>query len=180
MFFDGFRQAGITFTQKAKIHGHILSCLEHFLDIPRSWCAGCGIGAGGRAGAATNHHCNAGHQGFIYLLRANKMDVCIDASGGKNLSFAGNHLGSRTNKDGNTILNIGIACFADGLNPAFFDGNICFDNAPVVQNQCVSNHQIRCIGTTELTLPHSIPNDFTTTKLNLVTIAGIVFLDFYK
>ena len=73
----------------------MLGRLEHARDVPRSGCAGGRVGAGRRPGAAADHRGHAGHQRFVDLLRADEVDVRVDAAGGDDLSFAGDHFGAR-------------------------------------------------------------------------------------
>jgi len=60
------------------------------------------------------------------LLGANKVDMRIDTTGGKDLTFTGNHLGARPNNDGDIVLNIGIARFTNAGNAAVFNAYIGF------------------------------------------------------
>lgn len=50
--FQGFRQAGVAFAEEADVHGHVVDGLEHFADVPGAGCAGGGVAARGRTGAA--------------------------------------------------------------------------------------------------------------------------------
>ncbi len=87
--------------------------MDHAADVPRTGRAGGGVGAGGRAGAAAQHGRDAGHQRFFDLLRADEVDVGVEAAGGKDFSFASDHLGAGTDDDGDARLDVGIAGLAD-------------------------------------------------------------------
>jgi hypothetical protein len=53
----------------------------------------------GRAGAAADHGGDAGDQRLFRLLRADPVDMGIDAAGGDDLAFGGNHFRRRANGD---------------------------------------------------------------------------------
>ena len=59
----------------------------------RAGGAGGGVGAGGRAGAAADHGGDAAGDRVFDLLRADEVDVGIDAAGGDDAAFAGDDFG---------------------------------------------------------------------------------------
>src|SRR4029453_351293 len=81
-------EACITLREKTEIHGKRISGLEHSLNVPRPRRAGRGISFSWRARPAP-HHCSPPRvKGFFDLLRADVMNMCVDAAGSNNLSFA--------------------------------------------------------------------------------------------
>ena len=84
--------------------------------------AGGGVGAGGRAGAAADHGGDAAHQRFFDLLRADEMDVAVDAAGGEDHAFTGDHLGAGADSDGHAGLDVRVAGLADGGDAAVLRG----------------------------------------------------------
>ena len=65
-------------------------------------------------GAAAEHRGDAGHQRVLDLLRADEMDVAVEAAGGEDLAFARDHVGAGADHDGDAGLDVGIAGLADG------------------------------------------------------------------
>src|SRR5207302_3663991 len=59
----------------------------------------CGEGAVGRAGAAAHHGGDAAVERLVDLLRADEMDVAVDAARGDDLALAGDRLGARADDD---------------------------------------------------------------------------------
>ena len=55
------------------------------------------------------------HQRFLDLLRADEMDVGVEAAGGEDLALAGDHLGARPDDDRHAGLDVGIAGLADRM-----------------------------------------------------------------
>jgi hypothetical protein len=68
----------------------------------------------GRAGSAADHGGDAGDQRLFRLLRADPVDMGIDAAGGDDLAFGGNNFRRGANGDSDVGLDIGITGFADG------------------------------------------------------------------
>src|SRR6185295_19954572 len=117
---------------------------------------GGGVGAGRRPGAAAEHGGDAGHQRLFDLLRADEMDVGVEATGGENLSFARDHLGARADDDGDVWLNVGIAGFADSGDAAFLETDVGLDDAPVVDDQRIGNDGVdRALLVGDLRLTHA-------------------------
>ena len=58
------------------------------------------------------------HQRLLDLLRADEVDVGVEAAGGEDLAFAGDDLGARADDDGDAGLDVGIAGLADGGDAA--------------------------------------------------------------
>src|SRR5262245_58880566 len=86
--------ARIAFAEKAQIHGKGIGSLKHPLNVPGPWRAGRGSRPGRRP-CPTAHHCGEARiKRFLDLLRADEMDMHVDAVGSDNFAFAGDHLGS--------------------------------------------------------------------------------------
>ena len=107
------RQAGVALAQEAEVHREGLGRLQHRVDVPRARRAGGREGAGRRPGAAAEHGRDAAHQRFVDLLRADEVDVRVDAAGGDDHAFAGDDLGARADDDVDARLDVGIAGLAD-------------------------------------------------------------------
>ncbi len=108
------------------------------------------------------------------------MNVGINATGGKNLALTGDHFRARADNDGHPLLHIGVTGLADTHNTAVFQPHIRFHNAPVIQNHHVGDHRIHGFTARTLTLPHAVPDYFATAEFHLVTVDGIILLNFNK
>src|SRR5690606_30835939 len=116
--------------------------LQHALDVPGPGRAGGGEGAGGRAGAAAEHGGDARGQGLVDLLRADEVDVAVDAAGGDDHTFAGDDLGARADDDLHAGLGVGVAGLADGGDAAVLQADVGLDDAPVVDDERVGEHRV--------------------------------------
>src|SRR5207248_2007275 len=80
-------------------HRERVGRLDHPADMPWARRA-CGRkGAVRRTGAPSEHRGHARHQRFLDLLRADEMDVSVEAAGGEDFSFASDGFGSGTDDD---------------------------------------------------------------------------------
>ena len=70
------------------------------------------------------------------------MDMAVEAAGGEDLAFARDDIGARPDDDGHAGLDIGIAGLADGGDQAVLDGDVGFDNAPVIDDQRIGDDRI--------------------------------------
>ena len=67
------------------------------------------------------------------------MDVGVEAAGGEDLAFAGDHLGAGADDDGDARLDVGIAGLADGGDAAVLEADVGLDDAPVIEDQRVGD-----------------------------------------
>ena len=61
------------------------------------------------------------HQRLLDLLRADEMDVGVEAAGGEDLALARDHLGAGADDDVDAGLDVGIAGLADRGDAAVLD-----------------------------------------------------------
>jgi hypothetical protein len=104
--------------------------------------AGGGEGAGGGTGAAAEHGGDAGGQRLLDLLRADEVDVAVDAAGGDDRAFAADDLGAGADDDVDAGLGVGVAGLADGGDAAALQADVGLDDAPVVEDQRVGQHRV--------------------------------------
>ena len=83
------------------------------------------------------------HQRLLDLLRADEVDVAVDAAGGDDHAFAGDDLGARADDDVHARLHVGVAGLADGGDAPALDADVGLDDAPVVDDQRVGDHACR-------------------------------------
>src|SRR5229473_5679649 len=105
------------------------------------------------------------------------MDMYVDATSSDNLTFAGDHLGSRSYYYGDVGLHIGITSFAQGGNASVPNCNIGLHNSPVIENQRVGDDRInRALSAGTLRLTHAVADDFPASELHLLAIDREVLL----
>ena len=68
-------------------------------------------------------------------LRADEMDMAVDAAGGDDAPLAGDHLGAGADHDVDAGLNVGIAGLADAGDAAAADADVGLEDARVVENR---------------------------------------------
>ena len=177
-FLERRRARRIAFAGKAEIDRKIVGRLDHAPEMERPGRAGGGEGAVRRAGAAAEHRGDARHQGFIDLLRADEMDVGVEAAGGEDFALAGDDFGARTDDDGDARLNVGIAGLADGENVAVLDADIGFHDAPMVEDERIGDDGIdRALPVGDLRLPHAVADHLAAAEFHLLAVNGEILLD---
>ena len=101
---------------------------------------------GGRAGAAADHGGDAAHQRFFDLLRADEVDVGVDAAGGEDHAFTGDDFGAGADGDGDVGLDVRVAGLADGGDAPVLEADVGLDDAPVVDDQRVGDQGVDHFG----------------------------------
>src|SRR6202048_3455298 len=146
--------------------------------MPRARRADRRRAAGSGAGAAPEHCRDAAVERLLDQLRADQMDVRIDAAGGDDAAFAGDHLGAWADHDVDPGLDIGIAGFADAADAAVADADIGFHDAPMVEDHSVGYDGIdRTLRTGRLSLSHPVADDLAAAELDLFAVNRAVALD---
>src|SRR5579863_2976263 len=171
LFNEACGRARVAFTEDPEIHWKRFSCLQHPLNMPRARRASRGIRTRGGSSAPTHHRGQAGKQRFRDLLRADEMDMYIDAACRDDLSFASDRFRPRSDDNIYIRLNIRISRLADCHNMAIFNADISFYDSPVVENQRVGNDGINrsfCSGT--LRLAHAVAHNLPASELHLLSI----------
>ena len=172
-FLQRRRARGIALAGEAEIDREGVGGLDHAADMERPRRAGGGIGAGRRTGAAAEHGGDAGHQRLVDLLRADEMDVGVEAAGGEDFSFAGDDLGAGADDDGDAGLDVGIAGFADGRDAAVLDADVGFDDAPVIEDQRIGDDGVdRASPIGDLRLAHAVADHLAAAEFHLLAVDG--------
>src|SRR5690606_38180457 len=95
-----------------------------------------------RAGAAAEHRGYAGHQRLFDLLRADEVDMGVDAAGRHYSALPGDHLRPGPDDDVDPWLDIGIAGLADAGDQPVLQTEIRLHDAPVVDDQGIGDDGI--------------------------------------
>ena len=114
---------------------------------------------------------DARHQRLVDLLRADEMDVGVEAAGGEDLAFARDHLGAGADHDGDVRLDVGIAGLADGGDAAVLEADIGFDDAPMVEDQRIGDDGVdRALPVGDLALAHAVADHLAAAELHLLAV----------
>src|SRR5689334_17485071 len=105
--------AGVALTGERQVDRQALGRQQHALYVPWPRRTGRGVGPSRRACATADESSDARRQRLVHLLRADVVDVRIDAAGGDDLALAGDDLGAWADDDGDTGLDVGVARLAD-------------------------------------------------------------------
>jgi hypothetical protein len=113
---------------------------------------------------------------LLDLLRADEVDVAVDAAGGDDHAFAGDDLGARADDDVHARLHVGVAGLADGGDAAALDADVGLDDAPVVDDQGVGDdHVVRFVlarAVDDLALAHAVADGLAAAELDFFAIAA--------
>ena len=129
-------------------------------------------------GAAAQHCGDAGHERLVDLLRADEMDVRIEAAGGEDLAFARDHFGAGADDDGDAGLDVRIAGLADGGDEPVLQADVGFDDPPMVEDDGVGDDRVdRAACVRRLRLAHAVADHLAAAELHLLAVSGEVLLD---
>ena len=163
----------IALAGKTEIHRQSVGGLDHAPDMPRSRRTGGGESAVRRPGPAAEQGGDAGHERLLHLLRADIVDMRVEAAGGENFSFAGDHLRARPDDDGDIGLDVGVAGLADGRDAVALEADIGFHDAPVVEDQGIGDDGIDCsLPAAGLALAHAVADHLAAAELHLLAIGA--------
>ena len=172
------RVRSIAFAEEAEIDRQPFRCLQHPAQMPRARRASRRRGAGSRAGAAPEHCRDAAVERLLDQLRADEVDVRVDAAGGDDAAFAGDRFGPWADHDVHAGLDIGVAGFADTADAAVADPDIGFDNAPMVEDHGIGDDGVDgAVGAGRLPLPHPVADDLAAAELDLLAINCAIAFD---
>ncbi len=153
--------------------------MQHSEDVPGTGGASGCVGARRWPRTTAEHSRDAARDRDLNLLRTNKVNMTVDAARRKNMPFTGNDFGAGANDDINTILGVGVACLTNFDDPPVFDTDIGLDDAPPIQNQGVSDHNINsAICPRDRRLAHTVADHLTAAKFHLIAIACEILLNF--
>ena len=165
---------------EAQVHGVFLGSLEHHRDVPGTRGGGDGVSAVGRPRAAADHGGHARVEGAVDLLRADEVDMCVQAACGKDEPLAGQGLGARANGHarGDAVHDVGVAGMADADDVAALNADVGLVDTRVVEHECVGDYQVQiAVGAGGGDgLAHAVAQRLAAAKLGLLAIGGQVAL----
>jgi hypothetical protein len=124
------------------------------------------------------HGCEAGGKRFLDLLRADEMDVGVDAAGCQDLALAGDRFRAWPDDDVDAGLHIRVSGLADTNNATVLQAHIRLHDPPPIDDQRVGNDRInRTFGPAALGLAHAIADHLAAAKLHLLAVGREVLLD---
>src|SRR6266446_7275839 len=146
--------------------------------MPGSRCACRRSGAGGGPGPAAKHRRDTAVERLLDQLRTDEMNMRVDAAGGDDAAFPGDHLGARADHDVDPGLDVGVAGFADAADAAVADPDIGLHDTPMVEDHGIGYDSIDgTLGAGRLTLSHPVADDLATAELDLFAVNRAVALD---
>ena len=176
-FFERRGPRRVALAGKAEIDRKIVGRLDHARDVPRPGRAGGRERAVRRSGAAAEHRGDAGHQRLVDLLRADEMDVGVEAAGGEDLAFAGDHFGAGPDDDGDAGLDVRIAGLADGVDVSVLEADVGLDDSPMVENERVGDDGVDgALFVGDLALPHAVADDLAAAEFHLFAVGAEILL----
>src|SRR6185437_2850886 len=171
----------ISLPQEAEIHRPCFGGLQHAREVPGTGGAGGGGRAGGGASAAADHGGNAARNRLIDLLRGNEVDVAIHPASGDDQVFARDNFRARADNEVrvHSIHRVWIPGLANLHDAAVPNSDIAFDDAPMVEDDCVGDDQIEgaalpfggCVRR-GAALAHAVANHFAAAKGDFVAVVG--------
>src|SRR5690606_8614877 len=114
---------------------------------------------------------------FFDLLRANEVDVRVDAASGEDHAFAGDDLGGGAGGDGDVGWDGRVAGFAHGMGASVLGACAGFDDAPVVEDQRIGNQRVDHLGGAQLALAHAVADHLAAAEFHFFAVSGEVFFD---
>src|ERR1700747_872331 len=177
LFNETYCRARITLTEETEIHREGIGGLEHPQNVPGTWST-CGCVRPYRGSCASAHHRGQARiKSFFDLLRADVMNVSVNAAGRNNLALAGDHFSSGAEHAGCVRLDIRVPGFPDRGYPTIFDSDIRLHDPPVIENQGVRNYRVDCAFTARsLGLAHTVANHLPAAKLHLLAVDRIILV----
>src|SRR6185312_12036641 len=127
---------------------------------------------------AADHGGDAAIERLLDLLRRDHVDVAVDAAGGDDLAFGGDHLGAGTDDDVDAGLHVRIAGLADGGDAAIPEADVGLHDAPVIDDEGVGDDSIDgTVGAGALALAHAVADDLAAAELHFFAVDRVVALD---
>ena len=129
-------------------------------------------------GAAADHGGDARHHRVVHLLRADEVDVRVDAAGGGDEPLARDDLRARADDDVDAGLHVRIAGLADAGDAPFLEADVGLDDAPVIDDERVGDDGVGDVFGDALALAHAVANHLAAAELHFFAVDSVVALHF--
>lgn len=140
-----FRPDRVPLAQQQDVDRLAVHRLQHPGQVPRPRRDRGGLRALRWAGAAADERGQAGGQRGVDELRADEVDVAVDAARREDLPVAGQDLRGRPDHQGriDAVHGVRVARLADADDPAVAHADVGLDHAPVVEHDGAGDDQVR-------------------------------------
>ena len=131
-------------------------------------------------GAAADERRDAAGERLVDLLRADEVDVRVDAAGGEDQAFAGDRLGRHADDHARRHAghHVRVAGLADAGDAAVLDADVGLVDAGPVDDQRVGDDAVERLGVGDAgRLAHAVAQHLAAAELALVAVDGVVALD---
>ena len=180
LFGESFGLGRVALTEEPEVQRQVIGGLQHHGDVGGSGRAGGGTGPGGRARAASKHRRHSAGDRFVGLLRADEVDVRVDASGGQDLAFPGDHFGcdSHDHLRVDPGHHVGVTGLADACDPPVLDPDVGLVDAREIDDQRVGDQQVQGVVLRDTRgLAHAVPQHLAASELAFVSVDRVVVFD---
>src|SRR5690606_26372924 len=130
-----------------------------------------------RTRAAADHRRDARHHRLFDLLRADEMNVRVDAAGRRDQTLSCDDLGTRADHDIDARLHVRIAALADADDAAVLQADVGLDDTPVIEDQGIRDDRIDDLRGTPLPLPHAVADHLAAAELHFLAVDRVIAFD---
>ena len=179
LFVQPFRPRAVPFAEEPEVHRQRISRLQHPLEIPRSGRARGRLRSGRRSGPAADKRGDAGCQRHVDLLRADVVDVRVNAARRQDQALRRDGLGccADDHAGGHAGHHIRVARLSDPGDAPVLHTDVGFVDARPINDQRVRDHEIqRAILSGARGLAHAVAKHLASTEFALVSVRRVVAL----
>mmetsp|Transcript_2676 Transcript_2676/g.7312 ORF Transcript_2676/g.7312 Transcript_2676/m.7312 type:complete len:487 (-) Transcript_2676:790-2250(-) len=175
------RVGGVALTGETEVEGVPVGRLEHHPELRRRRGAGRGGGPRRRSRPTSEHRRQSAGDRLVDLLRADVVNVRVDAAGRHDHLLSGDDV--RGGTDGHpgrdAVHRVGIPGFADPDDEAPLDPDVGLDDPrDAVDDQSVGDHDVEGLARGRARrLSHALPEGLPSTELALLSVGRQVFFD---
>ncbi len=175
-----FCRDGVPLAEQQDVHGLLVHRAEHRRERALAGGDGGRLAALGGTGAAADQGGDPGGERLVDDLRADQVDMAVDAAGGEDPALAGEDLGARADPERgvHAVGDIRVAGLAERDDPAVSDADVALEDAPVVEDDRVRDHQVgSAFGPRGRALEHRLADRLAAAEDGLVAADALVPLD---
>ena len=178
LLLEAGRLAGVALAEEAEIHRQAFGGLQHAAHVPGAGRHGRRQRAMRRTGATAHHRGHAAVERIVDLLRADEMDMAVDAARGDDLALGRDRFGAGTDDDVDTRLDVGVAGLADRDDHPALEADIGLHDAPVIDDQRIGDDGVDgALRSRALALAHAVADHLAAAELHFLAVDRVVLLD---